>query len=111
MPFREYLADRVRERLPKAFLVEKKMMGGLVFMVNGKMCIGLVQDKTTKKDRLMVRVGKANYESLLSKSGAQKMDFTGREMKGFIFIYSEGYDSDSDLDFWVKQALDFNALL
>lgn len=112
MAFSEFLADRVRNHLKGAGLLEeKKMMGGYLFMVNGKMCIGVDRDKTTAQDRLMVRVGKLNYEDLLDKKGSRKMDFTGRPMRGFLFVYPEGFDSEDHLQFWVKQALSFNKLL
>lgn len=78
-------------------------------MVNDKMCVGIDKDKSTQQDRLMVRVGKAHYEDLLQRPGCQSMDFTGREMKGFIFVYPEGFDLDIDLAFWIDRALEFNA--
>ena len=63
MAYSEYLADRVRKRISKIGQIEeKKMMGGLIFMVRGKMCVGVDIDKTTRLDRLMVRVGKIRYE-------------------------------------------------
>jgi TfoX/Sxy family transcriptional regulator of competence genes len=109
MAFTEYLVERVRRRFEKAGHVEeKKMMGGLVFMVNGKMCIGVDQDRKTGEDRIMARVGEDAYEECLKKPGAQLMDFTGRPMKGFIFVYGDGIDADDDLDFWVEKALAFN---
>src|SRR5882762_7301704 len=109
MAFSEFLADRVRQRLKsKGAIVEKKMMGGLIFMVNEKMCIGIDKDKKTDDDRLMVRVGKDAYEQLLKKKGCREMDFTGKSMKGFLFIYPIGFDKETDLDFWIKKALDFN---
>lgn len=109
MAFSEFLADRVRQRLnAMGSLLEKKMMGGLLFMVNDKMCIGVDKDKKTGEDRLMVRVGKAAYEELLKKKGSRAMDFTGKPMKGYLFVYPIGFDKDSDLDFWVKKALAFN---
>lgn len=112
MAYSDYLADRVRQRLKGAgTLEEKKMMGGVLFMVNNKMCIGVDMDKMTSQDRLMVRVGKLNYEELLEKRGAKKMDFTGKPMRGFIFLSPEAFDSESDLDFWVSRALEFNTLL
>ncbi|WP_047246222.1 TfoX/Sxy family protein [Maribacter thermophilus] len=112
MAYSEYLVDRVRNRLKGiGFLEEKKMMGALVFMLNGKMCIGVDIDKTIIQDRLMVRVGKLNYEDLLNKRGSQQMNFTGKPSKGFLFIYPEGFDSEEDLDFWVGQAVKFNKLL
>ncbi|WP_289644383.1 TfoX/Sxy family protein [Maribacter aestuarii] len=112
MAYSDYLVERVRQRLKGAGQIEeKKMMGGLLFMVNGKMCIGVDRDKSADQDRLMVRVGKLNYELLLQKKGSRKMDFTGRPMKGFLFLSPEAFDAESDLDFWVKKALEFNAML
>ncbi len=112
MAFSEYLADRVRQRLlNKGQIEEKKMMGGLIFMVNEKMCIGIDIDKKSNTDRLMVRVGKLPYEDLLKKDGSRPMDFTGSVMRGFLFIDPEGFDKDADLDFWVEKALEFNDLI
>lgn len=112
MAYSELLADRVRQRLRSTTqVVEKKMMGGLVFMVNDKMCIGVDLDKATQQDRLMVRVGKLNYESLLHTKGSKVMDFTGKVMRGFLFIDPDGFDMDKDLDFWVEKALEFNRML
>lgn len=109
MAYSEYVAERVRQRLVSAGpLVEKKMMGGLIFMLNEKMCIGVDKDRQTKDDRLMIRVGKAVYGDLLQKKGCREMDFTGKPMKGFLFIYPEGFDSETDLDFWIEKALLFN---
>lgn len=87
------------------------MMGGLIFMVNNKMCIGVDMDKKTGQDRLMVRVGKLPYENLLQVKGSRVMDFTGSVMRGFLFIDPEGFDSEEDLDFWVEKALEFNRML
>ncbi len=109
MPYSEFLADRVRRQLSSGnHILEKKMMGGLIFMVNEKMCVGVDTDRQTGDDRLMVRVGKAACEDLLERPGCREMDFTGKPMKGFLFIYPEGFDTDADLDFWVKKALEFN---
>lgn len=112
MAFNESLVDRVRQRLAHAGITEeKKMMGGLIFMVNHKMCIGVDIDKKTNTDRLMVRVGKLPYEELLQQKGSRKMDFTGTVMRGFLFIDPEGFDSEDDLDFWTEKALTFNQML
>ena len=106
MAFSEYLADRVRQRLTgKGHIEEKKMMGGLVFMVNEKMCVGINSDQKTGEDRIMVRVGKEAHDDLLERKGCRDMDFTGKPMKGFLFIYPEGIDADEDLDFWVEKAV------
>lgn len=112
MAYSEFLVDRVRQRLfSKGQIEEKKMMGGLVFMVNGKMCIGVDIDKKSQADRLMVRVGKLPYEDLIQKDGSRPMDFTGSTMRGFLFIDPDGFDKDVDLDFWVGKALEFNKLM
>lgn len=111
MAYSEYLAERVRQRLKIANITdEKKMMGGLIFMVNDKMCIGIDMDKTTQTDRLMVRVGKAAHDQLIFKKGSREMNFTGKAMRGFLFIDPDGFDAESDLDFWVSKALEFNKL-
>jgi hypothetical protein len=109
MAYSEYQADRVRQRLSSVNLTEeKKMMGGLIFMVNDKMCVGLDIDKNTGKDRLMVRVGKAKHDQLIFKKGSREMDFTGSVMRGFLFIDPDGFDNEDDLDFWIGKALQFN---
>lgn len=87
------------------------MMGGLAFMVNGNMCIGVNSDKETGLDRVMARVGKDAYEELLQRKGARVMDFTGKVMKGFLHIDPPGFDGEEDLDFWVQQTLNFNRTL
>ena len=110
MAYSTYQADRVRQRLSRVNLTEeKKMMGGLIFMVNDKMCVGLDIEKKTGKDRLMVRVGKAKYDQLIFKKGSREMDFTGKVMRGFLFIDPEGFDKEDDLDFWIEKALYFNS--
>jgi len=111
MAYSEHQADRIRERLKHIPHSEKKMMGGLIFMVRNSMCVGLDVDKRTSEDRLMVRVGKLQYEHLLNQRGSTKMDFTGREMRGFLFIQSEHFDLEDQLDFWIEKALEFNLQL
>jgi hypothetical protein len=109
MAYNEYQADRVRQRLSRVNLTEeKRMMGGLIFMVNDKMCVGLDIDKKTGNDRLMIRVGKAKHDQLIFRKGSREMDFTGKVMRGFLFIDPEGFDAEEDLDFWIEKALRFN---
>lgn len=103
MAYSETLAERLR----KAFVgvprvEEKKMMGGLTFMVNGKMCVGV------SKDDLMVRLDPAVYDTALKRKGCRKMDMTGKAMRGFVFVSSEGFKRKGELDYWVGLALDFN---
>ena len=112
MAYSDYLVERVRLRLkPLHITEEKKMMGGLIFMVNHKMCIGIDIDKKTTLDRLMVRVGKVSHDKLLFKKGSTNMDFTGKVMRGFLFITPDGFDTEEDLDFWITKALEFNSKL
>lgn len=106
MAYDEFLADRIRRQLKDkgVFSEEKKMMGGLCFMVNDKMCLGVVNQM------LMARVGPDNYLSALKRNGCREMDFTGRPMKGFVFVDPEGVDSDADLEYFVKLSLQYNPL-
>ncbi len=106
MAYNEFIADRVRRVLEahKVKSTEKKMMGGLCFMVDDKMCVGVV------KDELMARIGPTEYDALLDREGCRAMDFTGRPMKGYVFVNADGMDRDDDLEFWVRKSLDFNPL-
>ncbi len=104
MAYSEHLADRIRDtlRLKGIRPLEKKMMGGLCFMVEDKMCIGVVRES------LMARIDPEIYDNALKKKGCRPMDFTGRPMKGFVFVEQEGIDMDEELEYWVKLCLDFN---
>jgi len=77
-------------------------------MVNDKMCVGVDKDRKLDVDRLMVRVGPDVYEEALQMKGARNMDFTGKPMKGFVFVGPEGFDTDSDLEKWLEMALAYN---
>ena len=112
MAFSEEFADRIRRHLQDfSDREEKKMMGGLAFMVRGKMCVGIDIDKNSGEDRLMVRVGKGFYQEALEKPGARKMDFTGKPMTGYVYVYPEGLTDDGSLEFWVKKSLEENERL
>ncbi len=93
MVYEEEMADRVRRQFQQLNVAwdEKKMMGGLCFMVDDKMCIGV------SEDRLMVRLDPADYEAALQKPGAEPMDFTGRPMRGFVWVFEEGMRTSTDL--------------
>lgn len=86
MAFDEQLATRVRDRFKqrKVTFEEKRMMGGLCFLVDGKMCVGV------EKNRLMARIDPEVYERALSRKGCVPMDFTGRPMRGFVFVNPRG---------------------
>lgn len=106
MAYNELLGDRIRQVLQQKGVAfeEKKMMGGLCFMVNAKMCVGIV------KEELMARIGTNKYEEALKKEGCKEMNFTGRAMKGYVFLEPEAIDLDDDLEYWVQLCLDFNPL-
>ena len=102
MAYDEGLAERVRDILiDTEGVTEKKMFGGLAFMVNGNMTVAV------SEERLMLRVGKEKYEEYLALPGAHEMDFTKRPMKGFLFIYEGGYEADEDLREWIGRAMEF----
>ena len=102
MAYDEQLAQRVRQALSSQDgIIEKKMFGGLAFMLHGNMSVGV------EKDQLMVRVGPDRYEEALAQPHARPMDFTGRPMKGFVYVPLDGLSTDADLQEWVQLGLDF----
>lgn len=104
MAYNEKLADRTREIIAETHkkVEEKRMFGGLCFMVNDKMCVGV------EKERLMVRLDPARYDEAMEKEGCRPMDFTGKVMKGFVFVDADAVTTRKKLEYWVKLALDFN---
>jgi TfoX/Sxy family transcriptional regulator of competence genes len=103
MAYDERLADRIREILvDQPVIEEKQMMGGLAFMVNNKMCVGVI------KDDMMARIDPDIFEEAIEKHGCRPMDFTHKPMKGWVFISPEGIDKVKDLEYWIGLALDFN---
>lgn len=104
MAYDEFLADRLRQGLRdlRVHFTEKQMMGGITFMVDDKMCLGIVRED------LMVRIDPDFQDEALEMPGCREMDFTSRPMKGFVFVSPEGTDMDEDLDFWIDKALEFN---
>jgi TfoX/Sxy family transcriptional regulator of competence genes len=102
MPYDEQVANRVRQVLStQPDLEEKKMFGGLAFMLHGNMCCG-VQEK-----RLMVRVGPDAYDEALQRPHAAPMDFTGRPLTGFVYGQPEGIRQAASLRKWVDEAVQF----
>ena len=106
MSFNEKLADRTREiiSLTHRNVEEKRMFGGLCFMVNDKMCVGV------EKERLMVRLDPEKYDEVIEKEGCKPMDFTGKIMKGYVFVDIDALNTKKKLEYWVKLALDFNKI-
>ena len=104
MAYDEYLAERIRNAFYQKGVTfeEKKMMGGVCYLVNDKMCAGIIQN------RMMARINPDEFENALTRKGCREMDLTGKTMKGFIYIEPEGIDLESDLHDWVQLALDYN---
>jgi TfoX/Sxy family transcriptional regulator of competence genes len=104
MAYNQKLADRIREKLSNlSHIQEKEMMGGLVFMYNNKMCIGVV------KDEMMCRIDPDLHEAAVEKTGCRTMDFTGRPMKGYVLIDEQGMHSEKDFEYWINTCLDYNS--
>jgi len=106
MAYDEHLESRITAALERKKILfnAKKMMGGLCYMVDDKMCVGIV------KDTLMARIGIDAYEDAVVKPGIHPMDFTGRPMRGYVFASPEAIDMEEDLEYWLQLALDFNPL-
>lgn len=104
MGYNESLADRIRSILEerKVKHIDKKMFGGLCFLVDEKMLIGV------EKNRLMARIDPEDEPKAMKRKGAKPMDFTGRVMKGYLFIDDTAVDMDKDLEYWVDLCLKYN---
>ena len=106
MPYDPGLAQRVREVLAERHgVTERRMFGGLAFMLDGKMFVG-IRDAT-----LMARVGAERYQHALSLQFVREMDFTGRPLKGYVYIDSAGLADDSELSAWVLWCASYVAAL
>ncbi len=102
MPYSEALAERIRHQLARRQNVdERKMFGGIGFLLNGNMCVGVW------KDSLVVRVGPEQYEKALRESFVGEFDITGRAMTGWVLVASEGVEDDDDLGEWIETAVKF----
>ncbi len=110
MAYDEYLGERISRSLSEknCTFSTKKMMGGLIFMLNDKMACGIHIDKKSQESLLMLRVGEKAYQQEIEKSVCRPMDYTGRPMKGYLFIIAEGFDLDEDLDYWLDLVIAFN---
>lgn len=106
MAYNEKLANMIREliSLTHKNVEEKAMFGGLCFMVNDKMALGV------EKDRLMVRLNPEIYEEAMEKEGCKPMDFSGKVMKGFVFVDADVLTTKKKLDYWVQLALEYNKI-
>lgn len=103
MAFNEILAHRIREALKEITDVEEKLMfGGICFMVNGKMCVGII------KDEMMCRIGEERYDEALQKRGCREMDFAVRPMKGYVYVSDDGIKTNAEFKYWINLCLEFN---
>jgi TfoX/Sxy family transcriptional regulator of competence genes len=105
MAYNENLANRIRDRLAELPSVEEKeMMGGLTFMVNDKMCVGII------KDEMMCRIDPGFHEKAVEMKGCRTMDFTKRPMKGYVMVDETGMKTKQEFDYWINLALEFNKI-
>jgi len=103
MAYNEQLNDRIREILADHDHVEEKnMFGGVCYMLNGKMCVGIV------KDEMMCRVGPAAYEQALEREGCREMVFTGKPMKGYVYVSADAVKTRQEMEFWLGLCIAFN---
>lgn len=106
MAFDENLGNRIADALSRVQVPyeEKRMFGGLAFMIEGKMCIGVVGNE------IMLRVLDEKFDNVLAMPNVREMDFAGRPMKGFVYIAKDGFVSDADLEQWIDLATEFGKL-
>src|SRR5919109_1727836 len=102
MPFSQTLAERIRHRLSRRQgILEKKMFGGVGFLLHGNMCVGVW------KDSLIARVGAQHYDDALKEPFAREFDITGRPMQGWIMVSPSGIEDDDQLGDWIDRAVQF----
>jgi hypothetical protein len=102
MAFNDELAARVRGHLTsKPGVQEKRMFGGLCFLLHGNLLV------CVWKDALIVRLTPEEYEEVLLEPHVRKFDVTGRPMKGWVMVDLEGLEEDDELKFWIERAMDF----
>ncbi|MFI5162462.1 MAG: TfoX/Sxy family protein [Sphingobacteriales bacterium] len=103
MAFDEKLSDRIREALENVPAVEeKRMFGGICYMVDGKMCVGVI------KDEMMCRIDPGIYQAVLEKPGCREMDFASRPMEGYVYVSDEGMKTKAQFDYWIDLCLEYN---
>lgn len=106
MAFSESLADRIRSALRgRRGIVEKKMFGGVGFLLSGNMCVGVW------KTSLIARVGTDEYDDALQQPHVGEFDITGRAMRGWVMVEPEGIDDDQQLRRWIDLSLAFVSTL
>lgn len=102
MAYDEALAARIRARIgDHPALTEKRMFGGVAFMIAGNMAVGVSDDD------LMVRVGKEGHSAALAKPGARVFDLSGKPMAGWVVVAAEGFPDETDFGAWVDEGVTF----
>ena len=101
MAYNLKLAERIRSALNGVPFVEKKMFGGVGFLLNGNIACGV------NKDNLIVRVDPEKHSALLKKPHARPFDMTGRPMKGWLLVEVDGVKTDKQLSAWIKEGVEF----
>ncbi|MBI3143405.1 MAG: TfoX/Sxy family protein [Bacteroidetes bacterium] len=112
MAYNENSLNRIRELLLEKQIVfsEKKMFSGVCIMVDDKMCCGTHIDKKLNEDVLLCRIGEDAYDKALENSDCIPMEFTGKPMKGYIFVRPLGFDTKGKLSYWLDLCLKFNPM-
>lgn len=112
MAYDEFLADRIRQSLKEKHVsfTELRMMGGLCFKVDNKMLCGIHIDKKFGDSLLMARIGEDAYKVEIKHVHCLPMDFTGRPMRGYIFVTPDGFDTEADLSYYLDLCLAFNPI-
>lgn len=110
MPYREETLERIKQVLydKEVNFAEKKMFSGVCIMVDEKMCLGTHIDKKTGEDFLLCRMSEADCAKALKKPNVIPMEFTGKAMKGYVFVKGPGFKTQKDLAGWIQMCLDFN---
>lgn len=102
MAYDEELADRIRDTVKRRRnITERKMFGGVAFMLKGNMAVGVI------KSDIMVRVGPDAYEQALGERHVREMDFTGKPLRGYVYVGGKAIETDDDLSGWVDRGLAF----
>lgn len=100
MAYDQQIADEVRTAIgPRPGVTEREMFGGIAFMINGNMAVGV------SGDELMVRVGKDAHDDAISRRGARTFDMGARPMRGWVSVAAEGFSTEEDFDFWVSRGV------
>jgi len=101
LAYNEKLAERIRAEFGEIPFIEKKMFGGIGFLIHGNMSCGI------HKENLIVRVDPEKHQKLLKKPHTRVFDITGRPMKGWLMVEPDGYKTAKQLSAWVKEGVEF----